>query len=465
MKETLDYKELRSIFDQQPLFENKTWQLSSEPWSLSREKIDEIGRIGDACLEFYKALETLYTRSAKHRKILRNRDLKTPWVSTYFDRGKPSKLINHSRSRCTRGSLPPVIRPDLLITEEGFILTEMDTVPGGIGLTAFLNRLYENEQNKVVGENDAMILGFYKALTSIYPKNGLPLIGIIVSDEAQTYRPEMEWLADALQKMGKRVYCFHPSDLMPLGKTVCASIDGNPEQVDILYRFWELFDLANIPVAEYLLEALEEAELVVTPPMRHFQEEKLSLALFHHHLLEDFWGENLSRTAFDTLKRIIPRSWIMDQVELPPSAILDAPYIGGKPIWCWEQLGEASQKDRNYIIKMSGYNELAWGARSVVLGTDSPRNEWSGGIKNALDQSGTNLHILQDYHKPKRLEHPIYQDNSGLSVQEGRVRLNPFFFVWEGKAHLCGILNTFCPADKKIIHGMKDAALLPCRYD
>jgi hypothetical protein len=28
---------------------------------------------------------------------------------------------------------------------------------------------------------------------------------------------------------------------------------------------------------------------------------------------------------------------------------------------------------------------------------------------------------------------------------------------------LSGILATFCPADKKIIHGMSDAALLPCR--
>jgi hypothetical protein len=28
---------------------------------------------------------------------------------------------------------------------------------------------------------------------------------------------------------------------------------------------------------------------------------------------------------------------------------------------------------------------------------------------------------------------------------------------------LGGALATFCPPDKKIIHGMQDAALLPCR--
>jgi hypothetical protein len=41
-----------------------------------------------------------------------------------------------------RGAFPPVLRPDLLLTGEGFAMTELDSVPGGIGLTAFLNRLY-----------------------------------------------------------------------------------------------------------------------------------------------------------------------------------------------------------------------------------------------------------------------------------------------------------------------------------
>jgi hypothetical protein len=45
---------------------------------------------------------------------------------------------------------------------------------------------------------------------------------------------------------------------------------------------------------------------------------------------------------------------------------------------------------------------------------------------------------------------------------DGRVRLCPYFFVDGDTVELSGILSTFCPADKKIIHGMSDAALLPC---
>jgi hypothetical protein len=43
------------------------------------------------------------------------------------------------------------------------------------------------------------------------------------------------------------------------------------------------------------------------------------------------------------------------------------------------------------------------------------------------------------------------------------LRLCPYYFVTAGKVTLSGALATFCPPDKKIIHGMQDAALLPCR--
>jgi hypothetical protein len=357
------------------------------------------------------------------------------------------------------------------VTESGYALSEIDAVPGGIGLTAFLNRLYEGQGNRIVGAGDRMIDAFYLSLSQLVPEKNLPLIAILVSDESQTYRPEMEWLSECLRRKGKRVYCFHPKEVMPLGTTLCASIEGNPEQIDVVYRFWELFDMENVSVAKYLVEAWEEAELEVTPPMRHFQEEKLNLALFHHHLLEDFWRENLSRRAFRLLRGIIPKSWIMDEVDLPPNAVLDAPYVGGKPIWQWEQLGQASQKERNLVVKLSGYHEDAWGARSVILGSDSARSVWRDGVAWAVAHSQKHLSILQEYHKPRRLIHPVYigDETDGreadIVAMQGRVRLTPYYALLEEEVELIGVLATFCPADKKIIHGMRDAAMLPCRIE
>lgn len=453
---------IRDALDTQPLFEDKTWRLSPEAWPLSSGQLTEIEQIGQACLEFYRAMEFLYTRSSENRNILRNEDALVPWVANYLDRGKPGSLVQHGLHDNVRNAHPVIIRPDLLLTDDGFALTEIDSVPGGIGLTAFLNRLYADD-GAIIGASDRMLDQFYCAVGGLSTGAGGPLVAIFVSDEAATYRPEMEWLSDELQKKGHQVYCLHPDDLIPMGESLCADIGGNPVEIDVLYRFWEMFDLPNIPVVSHVFEAIENNRLPVTPPMRPFQEEKLNLALFHHPRLEKFWRENLSKRSHKILKKVIPKGWIMDPVDLPPNAVLDAPYIGGRPIHRWEQLMDASQKERNLIIKLSGFHENAWGARSVLFGSDASRSEWSDGIRDAIEEASSNLSILQEYRKPKRLVHPVYTAEGEIRPMEGRLRLCPYYFVQGDETDLGGVLATFCPADKKIIHGMRDAAMLPCK--
>jgi hypothetical protein len=466
----LSYETIRSALAQQPLFEDKTWQLSPEAWPLSAEQVTQLEAIGAACLEFHQALETLYLRSATGKNLLRNKPLLAPWVADYLDRGKPAALIAHARDAKNRGALPPVLRPDLLLTDGGFVMTELDSVPGGIGLTAFLNRLYagaDGDASGIVGAGDAMIERFHAALAAFRPEARNPAIALVVSDEAATYRPEMQWLALQLQLRGKRVFCLRPEDIFPLENSLCFDAEGNPEKIDVLYRFFELFDLENIRTRKFIFEAWTAGEVAIAPPMRHFQEEKLALALFHHHLLQDFWTEALSGRAHKLLRTLIPPSWIMDPAPLPPGAVLDAPRAGGRALNDWRDLVGASQKERDLIIKISGYHETAWGARSVVLGSDCSREEWQEGVERAIALAPTHLHVLQAYRKPRRERHRVYElpDAGGPPNErevDGRVRLCPYYFLVDGQARLSGALATFCPPDKKIIHGMQDAALLPC---
>lgn len=456
----LNYATIRSALDAQPLFEDKTWRLSPRAWPLTGEQIEDLEQIGRACLEFYQALETLYLRSASGRNLLRNRPLLAPWAAEYLDRGKPNWLTELSRLPRLRGVMPPVIRPDLLWTEDGFVLTELDSVPGGIGLTAFLNRLYAHEP--ILGAGDAMVRNFHDAVTAGLPADRTPVVAIVVSAEAATYLPEMRWLAGELQRLGRRVFCLTPEEVFPLGGALHCDVEGNPEKIDVLYRFFELFDLPNIPTWQYMLEAWQQDELVITPAPRPFLEEKLGLALLHHHLLRDFWSETLSREAHRRLMKLVPKSWVVDPAPLPPSAVLDGPLVGGRPMNDWRDLAQASQKERELILKISGFHESAWGARSVLLGSDCSREEWQQGVDEALSHGANNLHILQEYRKPIRLQHPLFApDGSGIHDAEGRLRLCPYYFVVEGRARLSGALATFCPPDKKIIHGMVDAAMLP----
>ena len=105
----------------------------------------------------------------------------------------------------------------------------------------------------------------------------------------------------------------------------------------------------------------------------------------------------------------------------------------------------------------------------MVLGSDCSREEWQQGVEHAIELAPANLHVLQAYKKPRRLEHPVFERLDSTTqpatavVKAGRLRLCPYYFLVEGKPRLSGALATFCPPDKKIIHGMQDAALLPCR--
>src|SRR5690349_2565191 len=174
----LAYEQVHSALAAQPLFEAKTWQLSPEAWPVTPDRVAQLESIGAACFEFHQALETLYLRSAAGKNLLRNKPLVTPWVADYLDRGKPPALVAHARDPKNRGMFPLVLRPDLLVTEEGFVLTELDSVPGGIGLTAFLNRLYGGETAdakretpnvgpaSILGADDAMIRNFHAALAA-----------------------------------------------------------------------------------------------------------------------------------------------------------------------------------------------------------------------------------------------------------------------------------------------------------
>ena len=467
----LSREQLSTAFDGTSLFEAKTWQLSPQAWPLTSRQVQELEQIGEACLHFHQSLENLYLRSSADKNLLRNRKLTAPWVAEYLDRGKPARLIEHARDDRNRGQFPSVLRPDLLLTEDGFVMTELDSVPGGIGLTAFLNRLYE-VQGDVIGASDRMLHEFYRSLAALSVQGSEnPVITIVVSDESATYRPEMIWIAEQLQQRGKRVYCLHVDDLFPLGPTLCLDIDGNPEKIDVLYRFFELHDIPNLSTADYIVEAWAAEEVAVTPPLRPFQEEKMSFALFHHHLLVDYWKEALPAKSLKKLRKLIPQSWVIDPVSLPPGAVLDAPPAAGRPLADWTQLDEASQKERDLIIKISGFHETAWGARSVIYGSDCSREEWQAGVKIAIDDALTNPHVIQHYHKPRRITHPLYPEalkqaaaGSPAAIdRQGRLRLCPYYFVTEGKTQLAGALATFCPPDKKIIHGMQDAALLPCR--
>ena len=439
---------------EKPLFAGKTWRWSPQSWPLLPENRGVIASLGSAAVSFYRAIERLYFKSKSNQKILRNKELLVPWVAEYYDAGKPDWLVSHANSNAVRDLLPAVLRPDLLPVSGGIALTEWDSVPGGIGLTARLGSAYLGE------DAPSMVEAFGEALSSAARGFGGKEANMViaVSEESQTYRPEMEWLVSELGGRGFSIGVAEPEEL----EIADDGVRKDGTKVDLVYRFWELFDFDEVPVMKDLVRLVEEEKLVVTPPMKHFQEEKLSLALFWHHRLQEFWEENLSPHELELLRSVIPKTWILDPVAVPPGATVDGPPAQGKPLGDWMELAKASRKERALVIKASGFHETAWGARSVVIGDDVSSDQWTSALTSALNSFPEPLCVLQEFSKPARLEHPVFTDDETVETMTGRLRLSPYFFVSGYQAKWKGTLATFCPADKKIIHGMKDGVLMPC---
>ena len=170
---------VRERFPKKGLFAQKEWLISPQPFLISAQFADELERLGHWLLKFVKASNLLYHLSVKGKQ--------PPWIASYLDAGKPAELVKISRRY--RNEIPRVIRPDIILTEGGYAISELDSVPGGIGLTGWLNQTYRELGFDVLGGGDGMINGFHSIL---------PTGVIAVSKESETYRPEMEWLCDQL---------------------------------------------------------------------------------------------------------------------------------------------------------------------------------------------------------------------------------------------------------------------------
>jgi len=148
----------------------------------------------------------------------------------------------------------------------------------------------------------------------------------------------------------------------------------------------------------------------------------------------------------------------VDPAPLPPHAVLR-----GLDAHSWDQVADFSQKQRDLILKVSGFSEMAWGSRGVVLGSDVSGEEWAGCVREALGAFDASPRVLQEFRPAAVIEHPYHDPvTGGISVLAGRVRLCPYYFTDGTTATLRGVLATICPADKKLIHGMSDAILCPC---
>lgn len=404
------------------------WRYSPEPLTLTSQEQKFLDGLGHPLARFQRTCDELYRRSA-------NGSIE-PWLAELLDTGKPTWMVDVQREAGRLGQHPQVIRPDLLLTEDGMALTELDGVPGGIGTTAWLSSVYADAGFPILGGERGMIDGF----SSVLEKDGV----VVISEEAADYRREMEWL---VARAGGNRQVVNAESFTPDERMV--------------YRFFEWFDWESLPLFRRMAEDSVRGKLRLTSPCLPHLEDKLWLALLWTPALRNLWQDSMRGSHLKRLQQLVPFSWVVDPSPLPPQAAL--PRLD---VHDWSEVKDFSQRDRQLVLKISGFHETAWGSRGVFIGHDLPKNEWAEHLQRAMDEFEQQPWVMQQYHETRLVEHPVFRDDGSVETLRGRVRLCPYYFTdASGHTSLGGCLATIAPADKKKIHGMRDAVLVPCTVD
>lgn len=406
--------ELKASLPVGGLFRGKSWQWSDEPWRLEEEEVRWLEGLGKKLAAFQRSADKLYRGSVAGTA--------PAWVAEWLDLGKPEEVVRVGRE--CKGALPRILRPDLIRTEEGWALTEIDAVPGGVGLTAWLQEAYARRGHEMLGG----ARGMRAMAEEILGEGG----EVVIAQEAEDYRPEWEWL---------------------MGKERVKAAEGYRLGSAQPYRFFEMFDWMSLEG----IRATWRAKIKMEAPPKAYLEEKLWWALFWMKPLEEWWRRELGEGYFRDLRALVPRAWPLRPVELPPEGVI--PELG---IQSWAELEGLSQKARELVVKISGFSPRAWGSRGVFLGSDHPKERWVQEVRRALGEWSTQPHLLQKFSQPVSVSHPVWDDERGEMIEgQWRLRLCPYYLGTGEKVELKGALATLCPMDKKLIHGMEEAVLVP----
>ena len=408
--------DLQAALPEGGLFLGRSWRWSDQPLRLDPEDVKFLEALGKKLAAFLRVSNRMYQASAGGEA--------PGWVAEWLDQGKPSEVVRLGREEKLRSLVPRVLRPDLLKTEEGWALTEIDAVPGGVGLTAWLQENYAKLGYSLLGGAEGMRSLAEKVLGEAGE--------VVISREAEDYRPEWNWL---------------------VGKDRVKSAESYRCGAGSVYRFFEMFDWMG-------LEGIRTAwkpEMGMEAPPKAYLEEKLWWALFWMRPLEEVWKKELGEGYFRDLRALVPRAWPLRPISLPPEGVL--PEL---EIHRWEDLENFSQRARDLVIKVSGFSPRAWGSRGVTVGSDQPKEKWVPALRQALGEWNTQPHLLQRFARLGTISHPVWNHERG-EMKEGRwrLRLCPYYLVTGEKVELKGALATLCPVDKKLIHGMEDAVLVP----
>ena len=294
-----------------------------------------------------------------------------------------------------------------------------------------------------------------------------PTVAVVVSEESADYRGELTWLAGRIDALGLAdVVVCKPQEIVFTEEALFVRrADGREAKLDVLYRNFELFDLLNVPKQELMLYAARHNRVKLTPPPKAHMEEKASFALFHHPEL----ARALARRAGRAGRRAAAGDLPADLDRRPAAA--PAPGRDRRP--------ERRRRAGPRLGAARGPGQERARLRAQAVGLQRARlglARREGRQRHDRARHGaTPCTRRWPASRRRRTSCSASTRAAGCGCPTStapRTRSSRWTAACgcarttsssATKTRLGGVLATVAPADKRVIHGMTDAIMAPCR--
>lgn len=377
--------------------EQVPFRVSPQPLELTNEQKTEIFELGEELTNYVEAVQELYEQEIEVRKIL--------------NKGKPESLLFSKTPQYL------FIRPDIIITETGFIVCEIETSVFGLGLAELLNKSYRSAGFDTLIENGVL---------SSYIKSLVPSLGILAySNKTASFSGQVDFLANTV---------FSGEGFLWEAKHV-DSIDL--EQGQGIYRAFYQSEYLADPQVKSLMEKVHTKESFILPSLTPHIEEKAVLSFIWDMRWEEFFLKRLGKKSFEHLRKVIPPTWIVGE-EKYFSSILPLGVTQSS------DLASLSRSRRNFVLKSSGFSPNSSWAEGVYFLHKFSQEQAEKVLKLAENNTST-LFIVQEFRKGKNIQMTYEVEDKKIIPMNARVRLTPYYSMMGAeKGKLIAVKATGC---------------------
>lgn len=353
------------------------FRVSPEPLRLKKEENEDIINLGPIITQFLKVTQELYETDERAQLILNT--------------GKPKDLLNCQEPNYL------FARPDFILTPDGLKICEVETSSFGLGVSHLLGQSYHDTGFETLHDQGSI----HSYLDTRMEKVGK----LVYTNKTQAYAGQLEYTAEKIFSNGRA------------NGWTASHIDSLESSHDNIYRGFYLSEALNdLKVKSLIQNKIEDGN--VTPSITPQLEEKAILALIWDSRFENFYRNALGVVDFDKLRKHIPQTWIVGQEEF---------FSEGLPNGISSTINLATQSIRNrqFVLKPSGFSEKASWAEGVHLLQDKSRIEAQRLIQLAMDDK-TCLYIIQKFDRgEKRVCN--YESEDGTKSLDARWRITPYY--------------------------------------